>query len=89
MLKNGHNGRGLLLLQELKKNFSEKHSICQNYVPPYPEAGGYIVFGADPVGVGVSIAVYFFVSVRYLLNQILDFDKTCIYTMLGGEKELI
>ena len=29
--------------------------------------GGYIVFGADPIGVGVPVR--FFVSVHYLLNQ--------------------
>ena len=30
-----------------------------------------------------------FVSGRYLLNQWIDFDQTCIDTMLGGCKELI
>ena len=30
-----------------------------------------------------------FVSVRYLLNQWIDFDQTCIGTILGGCKELI
>ena len=42
---------------------------------PNPEGGGYINFGADPVRVGV----HFFVSVHYLLNQLMDFDQTCIY----------
>ena len=53
--------------------------------------GGYIVLGADPVGVGVSVgvSVHFFVSVNYLLNQSMDFDETCIYTLLGKGKELI
>ena len=42
-------------------------------------------FGADPVGVGVR----FFVSVHYLLNQFIDFDQTCIYTLLGEGEEWI
>ena len=45
------------------------------------------VFGADPIG--VSIGVRFFVSMHYLLNQLMDFDQTCIDTLLGGEEELI
>ena len=45
----------------------------------------YIVFGADPVGVGVR----FFVSVHYLLNQLMDFDQTFIDTLLGGGEEFI
>ena len=48
--------------------------------PPNPEdgGGGYIVFGADPVGVSVGVSIQFFVSVHYLLNQLMDFDHTCI-----------
>ena len=53
--------------------------------PPYPEGGGYIVFGEDPAGV----SVYFFVSVHYLLNQLMDFNQTCLYTLLEEGKELI
>ena len=44
---------------------------------------GYIVFGADPIGIG------FFVSVHYILNQLMDFDQTCMDTLLGGGEELI
>ena len=51
--------------------------------------GGYIVFGADPVGVSVGVSIDFFVSVHYFLYQLMDFDQTCIYTLLGGGKELI
>ena len=53
--------------------------------------GGYIVFGADPVCVGVSVgvSVHFFVFVHYLLNLSMDDDQTCIYTFFGGGKELI
>ena len=29
------------------------------------------------------------VSLRYLLNQLIDFDQTCIDTLLGGGEELI
>ena len=50
---------------------------------PNPEGG----FGADPVGVGVGVR--FFVSVHYLLNQLMDFAQTCIETLLGGGEELI
>ena len=59
--------------------------------PPNQEGGGYIVFGADPVGVddSVGVSVHFFVSVHYRLNQLMDFDQICIYTMLGGGKKLI
>ena len=30
-----------------------------------------------------------FVSVHYILNQIMDFDQTCIDTLLGGVEDLI
>ena len=30
-----------------------------------------------------------FISVHYLLNQLMDFDQTCIDTLLGGGEELI
>ena len=53
--------------------------------PPNLEGGGYIVFGADPVGVGVC----FFIFVHYLLNQLMDFEQTCIDTLLGEVEELI
>ena len=65
------------------KNLKKYLLRALSELPPLPGGwgGGYIVFSADPVGVGVGIVVHFFVSVRYLLNQILDFDQTCIYTM--------
>ena len=49
--------------------------------------GGYIVFGADLVRIGVR----FFVSMHYLLNQSMDFDQTCIdiLLVLGRGEELI
>ena len=43
------------------------------------KGGGHNVFGADPGGVGVH-----FFSVHYLLNQSMDFDQTCMDTLLGG-----
>ena len=49
----------------------------------YPQPGGwgiYIVFGA--------VGVHFFVSVYYLLNQLMDFDQTCIDTCLGEGEEV-
>ena len=42
--------------------------------------GGHIVFGADPVNIGVRVA-----SFPCIINNTMDFDQTCIYTMLGGE----
>ena len=30
-----------------------------------------------------------FVSVHYLLNQMMDFDQNCINTLLGGGEELM
>ena len=49
-------------------------SLC----PLNPEGRGYIVFGADPVGV-----VSAFISMHYLLNQWMDFDQACKDTLLG------
>ena len=54
--------------------------VVAELCPSNLEGGGYIVFGADPVGVGVR----FFISMHYLLNQLMDFDPTCIDTLLGG-----
>ena len=54
--------------------------------PSNSEDGGHIVFGADPVGVGVGIRFHFG---HYLLNQLMDSDQTCIDTLFGNEKELI
>ena len=51
------------------------------------EVGGYIVFRADPVG--VSVGIRFFILVHYLLNQMMDFDQTCIDTLLGEGEQLI
>ena len=48
--------------------------------------GGYIVFGADPVGVGAG--AHFISSVHYPLNQLMDIDQICIDTLLGTEKYL-
>ena len=63
--------------------------ILTSLCPPNPEGGGYVVFGATPVGVGFGVGIRFFVSVHYLLNQWMDFDQTCIDTLLGEGKELI
>ena len=37
----------------------------------------------------LASASNFFVSVHYLLNQLMDFNQTCIYTLLGEGEELI
>ena len=60
-----------------------------NYVPPTGRVGEYIVFGADPIGVSVGVCIRFFVFLHYLLNQLMDFDQTCIDTLFGGGEELI
>ena len=49
---------------------------------PRGGGGGYFVFGADPVGDGV----HFFVSVHYLLNQLMYFDQTCIIRYIVGSR---
>ena len=36
-----------------------------------------------------SLSVSAFISVHYLLNQSMDFDQTCIVTLLGDGEELI
>ena len=46
-----------------------------------------VVIGADPVGVGVEVR--FFISMHYLLNQLMYFDQNCIDTLFGGGEELI
>ena len=56
--------------------------------PPNTEGGGIYCFGADPVGVSVGVSVHFFVSVHKIM-QLLDFDQTCIHTLLGEGKKLI
>ena len=58
-----------------------------DYVPKTRRVGGYIVVGADPVGVGIGAR--FISSVHYLLNQLMDIDQICIDTLLGKEKYLI
>ena len=75
------------------KHYTDSHTA----VPPHKCKTGMIklvfmsphcdtyAFGVDPVGFGV----HFFVSVLCLLNQLMDFDQTCIYTLLGGGGELI
>ena len=40
---------------------------------PTERGGGHIVFGADPVGVGISVDVGFLFA-RYLMNQWVDFN---------------
>ena len=54
------------------------------YVPQPKGGGGHNIFGADPVGRLCS-----FIAVHYFLNQLMDFDQTCIDTLMGGQKELI
>ena len=45
-----------------------------------------IVFGVDPVSLASASP---FISMCYLLNQLMDFDQTCIDTLLGRGEELI
>ena len=64
------------------KSVSLKFNVFMS--PPTRRVGGYIVLGADPIGIPVGVGVYvgFFVSVHYLLNQLMDFAQTCIDTLL-------
>ena len=73
------------LVDQTSNFFDPCTNVKVYYIPPTWRVRGYIVFGADPVDVGV----HFFVSVHYLLNQLMDFDQTSIYTLFGGGKELI
>ena len=54
--------------------------------PPNLEGGWCIVFVADPVGVGVGIHFHFGALAS---DQLMDFDQTCIDTLLGEGEELI
>ena len=67
-------------------------SLTNQPTLPYPtqyptlpnlRLGRHIVFGADPVGVGLASFT------RYLLNRWMDFDQTCTDTLLGGRNKLI
>ena len=79
----------LVLASALKFMFIFILMLDLKLCPPNTEGGGIYCFGADPVGVSVGVSVHFFVSLHYLLNQLLDFDQTCIYTLLGEGKKLI
>ena len=70
-------------------DMGRKATKTNKQTKPTRRVGEYnnVVFGKDPVGVGVNVR--FFVSVHYLLNQLMDFDQTCIETLLGGGEELI
>ena len=63
--------------------------VLNIYVNQTRRVGGYIVFGADPVGVRVGVCEHCFVCVHYPLNQLMDFNQTCIDTLLGRGEELI
>ena len=57
---------------------------------PNPEGGGYIILVRIPSALVSALAsASAFISAHYLLNQSVDFDQTCIDTLLGREKELI
>ena len=57
-----HLNKHTLLLQS-QHGFTKGKSCLTNYVPP-TEGGGHIVFGADPVGVGLCFRVRFGIRVR-------------------------
>ena len=57
---------------------------------PNPEGGGYIILVWIPLAlVSAFASASAFISAHYLLNQLVDFDQTCIDTLLGREEELI
>ena len=47
-----------LNLALLKDNWCGDPQLFSFYVPPTKRKGGHIGFGADPVGVGVSVGVH-------------------------------
>ena len=49
--------------------------IVEGHYVPHRRGGGHIVFGADPVGIGVSVSQHdTFLFARYLMNQWVDFN---------------
>ena len=56
--------------------------ITNIFLSSNPKGGGHIGFGADPC----PRPCWFFPG-HYLLNQRVDFDQTCIETLLAGGKE--
>ena len=59
--------------------------VVDDYYVPHRRGGGHIVFGADPVGVSIGT----FLFARYLMNQWVDFNQTCMDVTLGHDEELI
>ena len=67
------------ILQEINNGMM----VC----PPNPEDGDiYFFLVRIPSALASASA---FISVHYLLNQLMDFDQTCIDTLFGNGKELI
>ena len=56
-----------LTLMKLLSKYVNQNSLKQYYYVPHRRGGGHIVFGADPVGVGVSVGVGVGVSVGVTL----------------------
>ena len=56
------------------------------YAPPTRRKGGIYCFDRIPSALALASA---FISVHYLLNQLMDFDQTCIDTLFGNGKEMI
>ena len=56
--------------------------------PAQPSGLGDILFLVQ-IPSALASASTFFVSVHYLLNQLMDYNQTCIYTLLGRGEELI
>ena len=54
------------------------------HCPQNEGQAGHIAFGVDPVDIHIASCLH-----SYLLNQWVDFDQTCIDTLLGGGKEMI
>ena len=55
-------------------------------MPPNPEGGGCIILVLIPKALALASA---FISMHCLLNQLMDFNQTCIDTLFGGGKEFI
>ena len=62
--------------------------LCTHFCvsKPKPKRGEHIRFGADHVGVRVHVGVRIHVHVASFPYSILDFDQSCMVTLLGGGK---
>ena len=57
---------------------------------PIPEGGGILLLVRIPSASALALAsAPAFISVHCILDQLMNFDQTCIDTLFGGREELI